>query len=137
MEIQFTYEKKRYEFGRQCMFSEKGPDLIDNFLPKPKHLKQYLLRWKPAPAEQIHPHLDCKFLQGPRTSEHTMQFYTGRAQREHNASRVLQRSDEPRRRWLAQGSQYLRRGIDQAIQEESREGRELQPDDPASRQGKY
>lgn len=45
MEIQFPYEKKRYEFGRQCMFSDKGPDLIDNFLPKPKHLKQYLLRY--------------------------------------------------------------------------------------------
>lgn len=44
MEIQYVYQKKRFEFGRQCLFVDKGPDLIDNYAPKRKYLREYLLR---------------------------------------------------------------------------------------------
>lgn len=45
MEVQFAYQKKRSEFGRQCLFSDKGPELIDNY-PSDKQLhKNFLLRY--------------------------------------------------------------------------------------------
>nr|XP_023025505.1 dynein intermediate chain 2, axonemal [Leptinotarsa decemlineata] len=44
MEIQYAYQKKRSEFGRQCMFSDKGPDLIDNFPSDRKLYKDYILK---------------------------------------------------------------------------------------------
>ncbi|XP_018577180.1 dynein intermediate chain 3, ciliary-like [Anoplophora glabripennis] len=44
MEVQYAYQKKRSEFGRQCLFSDRGPELIDNF-PSDKQLhKNFLLR---------------------------------------------------------------------------------------------
>lgn len=44
MEVQYVYQKKRSEFGRQCLFSDKGPELIDNFPPDKNVLREYLLR---------------------------------------------------------------------------------------------
>lgn len=44
MEIQYVYQKKRSEFGRQCMFSDKGPELIDNYASNKEHAHEYILR---------------------------------------------------------------------------------------------
>ncbi|XP_050305470.1 dynein intermediate chain 3, ciliary [Anthonomus grandis grandis] len=44
MDISYAYQKKRSEYGRQCLFSDKGPDLIDNFSSNKKLLKEYILR---------------------------------------------------------------------------------------------
>ena len=42
--ITFAYQKKRSEFGKQCMFSDKGPDLIDNYPSNPKLIRNYILK---------------------------------------------------------------------------------------------
>ncbi|XP_066256971.1 dynein axonemal intermediate chain 2 [Euwallacea similis] len=44
MDITYTYQKKRREFGRQCLFSDKGPDLIDNYPSNKKLMREYILR---------------------------------------------------------------------------------------------
>ena len=44
MEVQYVYQKKRTEFGRQCLFSDKGPDLIDNYNANKKCLRNYIQR---------------------------------------------------------------------------------------------
>ncbi|KAG5893159.1 hypothetical protein JTB14_000420 [Gonioctena quinquepunctata] len=44
MDIQFAYQKKRSEFGKQCMFSDKGPELIDNFPSNRRLHKDFILR---------------------------------------------------------------------------------------------
>ncbi|KAK5639983.1 hypothetical protein RI129_010794 [Pyrocoelia pectoralis] len=44
MDLQFVYQKKRSEFGRQCLFSDKGPDLIDNYPSNKEHLPNFILR---------------------------------------------------------------------------------------------
>lgn len=44
MEIQYVYQKKRSEFGRQCMFSDKGPELIDTFSSNKDFLSRYIRR---------------------------------------------------------------------------------------------
>ncbi|KAL3276240.1 hypothetical protein HHI36_020956 [Cryptolaemus montrouzieri] len=51
MEIQYVYQKKRSEFGRQCLFTDKGPELIDNYLPDKNLLREYILR-DPVNASQ-------------------------------------------------------------------------------------
>lgn len=42
MDIQYAYQKKRSEFGRQCLFSDKGPDLIDNYPSNKKLFKDFI-----------------------------------------------------------------------------------------------
>ncbi|CAG9768193.1 unnamed protein product [Ceutorhynchus assimilis] len=44
MDITYTYQKKRSEFGRQCLFSDRGPDLIDNYPSNKKLQREYILR---------------------------------------------------------------------------------------------
>ncbi|XP_031353490.1 dynein intermediate chain 3, ciliary-like [Photinus pyralis] len=44
MEVQYVYQKKRTEFGRQCVFSDKGPDLIDNYPSNWVLLENYILK---------------------------------------------------------------------------------------------
>ncbi|ENN71438.1 hypothetical protein D910_09902 [Dendroctonus ponderosae] len=44
MDITYTYQKKRSEFGRQCLFSDRGPDLIDNYPSNKKLAKEFILR---------------------------------------------------------------------------------------------
>ncbi|KAB0792213.1 hypothetical protein PPYR_14172 [Photinus pyralis] len=44
MDLQFVYQKKRSEFGRQCLFTDKGPDLIDNYPSNIEHLSNFILR---------------------------------------------------------------------------------------------
>lgn len=44
MEIQYVYQKKRSEFGRQCLFTDKGPELIDNFASNKDMLQRYIQR---------------------------------------------------------------------------------------------
>lgn len=44
MDIQYIYQKKRSEFGRQCLFSDRGPELIDNYPPNRSFLKEYILK---------------------------------------------------------------------------------------------
>nr|CAH7769272.1 unnamed protein product [Callosobruchus chinensis] len=44
MDITFAYQKKRSEFGRQCLFSDKGPELIDNFPSSRKLAKDWILK---------------------------------------------------------------------------------------------
>lgn len=45
MEIQYVYQKKRSEFGRQCLFMDKGPELIDNFASNKDMLQRYIQRF--------------------------------------------------------------------------------------------
>ncbi|XP_060520250.1 dynein axonemal intermediate chain 2 isoform X2 [Cylas formicarius] len=59
MDITYGYQKKRSEFGRQCLFSDKGPDLIDHYPSNKKLTKEYILRdpvhrstqWAPVQSE--------------------------------------------------------------------------------------
>lgn len=44
MELQYVYQKKRTEFGRQCLFVDKGPDLIDNYPSNKDLVAEYILR---------------------------------------------------------------------------------------------
>lgn len=44
MEVQYVYQRKRNEFGRQCLFVDKGPDLIDNYPSDKRFLRDYILR---------------------------------------------------------------------------------------------
>lgn len=44
MEFNYSYQKKRSEFGRQCMFNDRGPELIDNYAANRKFLKEYIYR---------------------------------------------------------------------------------------------
>ncbi|CAH1987611.1 unnamed protein product [Acanthoscelides obtectus] len=44
MDITFAYQKKRSEFGRQCLFSDRGPDLIDNLPSNRKLAKDWILK---------------------------------------------------------------------------------------------
>ncbi|XP_076264362.1 dynein, axonemal, intermediate chain 2 [Rhynchophorus ferrugineus] len=44
MDVTFTYQKKRSDFGRQCLFSDRGPDLIDNFPSNKKLAREFIDR---------------------------------------------------------------------------------------------
>ncbi|CAG9839968.1 unnamed protein product [Diabrotica balteata] len=44
MDVSFPYQKKRSEFGRQCLFSDRGPELIDNFPSFRKLYKEFMLK---------------------------------------------------------------------------------------------
>ncbi|XP_025832574.1 dynein intermediate chain 3, ciliary-like isoform X2 [Agrilus planipennis] len=44
METTFSYQKKRCQFGRQCLFSDKGPDLIDDYPGHTQWMKDFILR---------------------------------------------------------------------------------------------
>lgn len=44
MDVTYAYQKKRSDFGRQCLFSERGPDLIDNFPSNKKLAKEFIFR---------------------------------------------------------------------------------------------
>lgn len=42
MENNYVYTKKRSEFGRQCIFSDDFPKLVDNLLPNKEHSDEYI-----------------------------------------------------------------------------------------------
>ncbi|KAL3314149.1 Dynein intermediate chain 2, axonemal [Cichlidogyrus casuarinus] len=42
MEIVYVYTKKRSEFGKQCMFSDKNSELIVDIQPNPEYLNDYI-----------------------------------------------------------------------------------------------
>lgn len=42
METNFIYSKFRNEFGKQCMFVDRGPELIDNYLPDKRRQDRYV-----------------------------------------------------------------------------------------------
>ncbi|KAJ8972987.1 hypothetical protein NQ317_019018 [Molorchus minor] len=45
MDVTYIYQKKkRSEFGRQCLFSDRGPELIDNYPSDKKLYKDYIFR---------------------------------------------------------------------------------------------
>uniref|UniRef100_A0A1B6H019 Dynein intermediate chain 3, ciliary n=1 Tax=Cuerna arida TaxID=1464854 RepID=A0A1B6H019_9HEMI len=44
MENQYVYTKKRSEFGRQCIFNDEGPKIVDNLLPNKALIDEYILR---------------------------------------------------------------------------------------------
>ncbi|RZC38774.1 dynein intermediate chain 3, ciliary [Asbolus verrucosus] len=44
MDVTYAYQKKRSEFGKQCLFSDKGPELIDNFASNKKFLHNYIIK---------------------------------------------------------------------------------------------
>lgn len=44
MDLNYVYTKFRSEFGKQCIFSDRGPDLIDNYPSTNKYLREYILR---------------------------------------------------------------------------------------------
>ncbi|KAK4872810.1 hypothetical protein RN001_014839 [Aquatica leii] len=62
MDLQYVYQKKRTEFGRQCLFSDKGPDLIDNYPSNKECLSQYILR------DPVNQSTQC----GPIQAEHSL-----------------------------------------------------------------
>ncbi|KAJ8950962.1 hypothetical protein NQ317_017573 [Molorchus minor] len=41
MDVTYIYQK-RSEFGRQCLFSDRGPELIDNYPSDKKLYKDYI-----------------------------------------------------------------------------------------------
>jgi len=43
MEIEYVYTKKRSEFGRQCLFTETPPRLLENILPNKELTSEYIL----------------------------------------------------------------------------------------------
>ncbi|XP_025832575.1 dynein intermediate chain 3, ciliary-like [Agrilus planipennis] len=55
MEVNYVYQKKRTEFGRQCLFSDKGPDLIDNYPAHKEWMKSFILRDPVRKASQNAP----------------------------------------------------------------------------------
>ncbi|XP_021928495.1 dynein intermediate chain 3, ciliary isoform X1 [Zootermopsis nevadensis] len=44
MEIQYAYTKKRSEFGRQCLFVDEGPKLLENVTPNKEELNKYIFK---------------------------------------------------------------------------------------------
>ncbi|PAA61501.1 hypothetical protein BOX15_Mlig008431g2, partial [Macrostomum lignano] len=44
MEIQYVYTKKRAEFGRQCIFSDRPAELLVDIAPNPDALKEFVER---------------------------------------------------------------------------------------------
>ncbi|PAA58417.1 hypothetical protein BOX15_Mlig004797g1, partial [Macrostomum lignano] len=44
MEIQYVYTKKRADFGRQCIFSDRPSELLVDIAPNPEALKEFLER---------------------------------------------------------------------------------------------
>ncbi|KAB0792517.1 hypothetical protein PPYR_14476 [Photinus pyralis] len=55
MELQYVYQKKRAEFGRQCIFSDKGPDLIDNYAANKELGQNYILQDPVSQGSQCGP----------------------------------------------------------------------------------
>ncbi|XP_057659337.1 dynein intermediate chain 3, ciliary-like [Diorhabda carinulata] len=55
MDICFQYQKKRSEFGRQCIFSDKGPDIIDNYPSNKKLSKEFISRDPVSRSQQCAP----------------------------------------------------------------------------------
>ena len=44
MEIVYVYQKKRREFGRQCLFADRPAEIIADIQPDPKMREQYVAR---------------------------------------------------------------------------------------------
>jgi hypothetical protein len=44
MDIQYIYTKKRFEFGRQCLFVDEGPKLMENIMPNKELLNEYIFK---------------------------------------------------------------------------------------------
>ncbi len=44
MEIVHQYQRKRRDFGRQCNFTERKPDVIADILPDPSLRSQFVYR---------------------------------------------------------------------------------------------
>lgn len=57
METQYVYTKFRSEFGKQCLFTDRGPELIDNYPSTNKFLREYIYR---NPVDQ---EVQCSFVQ--------------------------------------------------------------------------
>lgn len=57
MDLQYVYQKFRNEFGKQCVFYDKGPELIDTFPPKTFLRRDYIHR---NPVSQ---HTQCSAIQ--------------------------------------------------------------------------
>lgn len=57
MDTTYVYTKLRNEFGKQCIFSDKGPDLIDNFPSTSVYLREYILR------NPVNRSVQCSFIQ--------------------------------------------------------------------------
>ncbi|KAJ9578526.1 hypothetical protein L9F63_005255 [Diploptera punctata] len=43
MDLQYVYTKKRSEFGRQCLFMEEGPKMLENLMPTKELMNNYIL----------------------------------------------------------------------------------------------
>jgi dynein intermediate chain 2 len=44
MDMQYVYSKKRSEFGRQCLFVDDGPKLMENIMPNKELLNEYIVK---------------------------------------------------------------------------------------------
>lgn len=72
MDTTYVYTKLRSEFGKQCLFSDKGPDLIDDYPSTDKYLREYIYR---NPIDEA---VQCSYVQ----AEH--EANTERTQFHHN-----------------------------------------------------
>ena len=66
MEIVYVYQRKRRDFGKQPLFSEKTAELSVNIPPDPSYMKNYVER-NPCHAE---------IQSAPEKSEHEVKHYT-------------------------------------------------------------
>ena len=41
-ELQYIYTKKRSEFGRQCLFVDERPVMLENLMPNPEMMQDYI-----------------------------------------------------------------------------------------------
>ncbi|CAH1182226.1 unnamed protein product [Phyllotreta striolata] len=55
MEISYQYQKKRSDFGRQPLFSDKGPDLVDHYPSNRKIHKEFILKDPVSRSTQLAP----------------------------------------------------------------------------------
>lgn len=42
MDVTYTYTKKRSEFGRQCIFVDDGPRIVEDIKPDKKEMEEYI-----------------------------------------------------------------------------------------------
>lgn len=44
MDITFVYTKKRMDFGKQCVFTDVGPELLEDIKPNKKDMEEYIYK---------------------------------------------------------------------------------------------
>lgn len=53
MDISFVHTKFRSQFGRQTLFSDRGPEILDSILPNKRDFDAYILKDPVHNATQV------------------------------------------------------------------------------------